>query len=69
MTFDRRIDDMMKPKFENVTANIQHPSTAVLDALANNISEERDAPEQVMLGCLDPRMCALLNFAVYMDVM
>ncbi|GMF16150.1 unnamed protein product [Phytophthora lilii] len=35
---------------------------------SKNISEERDAPEQVMLGSLDPRVCALLNFAVYMEM-
>ncbi|GMF41629.1 unnamed protein product [Phytophthora lilii] len=60
---------MMKLKFENVTANIQHPSTLLCQMRrSKNISEERDAPEQAMLGSLDPRVCALLKFAVYMEI-
>ncbi|CAK4169124.1 unnamed protein product [Aphanomyces euteiches] len=34
-----------------------------------NISEERDAPEQIILGSMDPLLCPLLNFAVHVEQM
>ncbi|ETN07720.1 hypothetical protein PPTG_13046 [Phytophthora nicotianae INRA-310] len=34
---------------------------------SKNIHEERDAPEQIVLGSMDPKMCALLNLAVYIE--
>ncbi|OWZ03196.1 hypothetical protein PHMEG_00025112 [Phytophthora megakarya] len=68
-----RIDDMMKLKFDNFSANTQFPLTLLIQVRwSKNISEERDAPVQILFGSLDPRildprMCALLNLAVYIE--
>lgn len=37
------------------------------DAMVKNINEERDAPEQIVMGSMDPKMCALLSLAVYIE--
>ena len=34
---------------------------------SKNISEEREAPQQIMLGSMDPRVCVLLNLAAYVE--
>lgn len=63
-----RIDDMMKLQFNNFTHNTQYPSTILCQMRwSKNISEERDAPEQIVVGSMDPRMCPLLNLAVYIE--
>ncbi|KAL8019420.1 putative DNA breaking-rejoining enzyme, catalytic core, integrase-like, catalytic domain superfamily [Plasmopara halstedii] len=64
-----RIDDMMKLRFDNLAPNIQHSGTLQCQMRwSKNISEERDAPEQILLGSMDPSICPLLNFAVYHEV-
>ncbi|KAL8008308.1 hypothetical protein Plhal703r1_c02g0009601 [Plasmopara halstedii] len=64
-----RIDDMMKLRFDNLAPNIQHSGTLQCQMRwSKNISEERDAPEQILLGRMDPSICPLLNFAVYLEV-
>jgi hypothetical protein len=35
---------------------------------SKNITEERDAPEQIILGSIDPRICPLLNLATFLEV-
>ncbi|OWZ22772.1 hypothetical protein PHMEG_0002469, partial [Phytophthora megakarya] len=63
-----RIDDMMKLKFDSFAPNVQYPGTLTCQLRwSKNISEERDAPEQILLGSLDPRVCVLLNIAVYLE--
>ncbi|KAG3062624.1 hypothetical protein PC122_g19201 [Phytophthora cactorum] len=34
---------------------------------SKNIQEERDAPEQIVAGSMDPKMRAILNLAVYIE--
>lgn len=34
---------------------------------SKNIHEERDAPEQIIIDSLDPKMCVLLNLAVHIE--
>ncbi|OWZ02108.1 hypothetical protein PHMEG_00026389 [Phytophthora megakarya] len=34
---------------------------------SKNINEERDAPEQIIIGSMDPKMCVLLNLAVHIE--
>ncbi|ETP55263.1 hypothetical protein F442_00174 [Phytophthora nicotianae P10297] len=63
-----RIDDMMKLQFSNFSPNTQYPSTLLLQMRwSKNINEERDAPEQIVIGSMDPKMCALLSLAVYIE--
>lgn len=64
-----RIDDMMKFKFENLMPNVRNPSALIAKMRwSKNISEERDAPEQIVLGRMDPRICQLLNLAAFLEV-
>lgn len=54
------IDDMMKLKFSDFVPNIQNPMTLLCRMRwSKNIAEERDAPEQIVFGSMDPRMCVL----------
>ncbi|KAL3665132.1 hypothetical protein V7S43_009764 [Phytophthora oleae] len=63
-----RIDDMMKLQFSNFSPNTQYPSTLLLQMRwSKNIHEERDAPEQVIIGSMDPKMCVLLNLAIHIE--
>ncbi|OWY93061.1 hypothetical protein PHMEG_00037679 [Phytophthora megakarya] len=63
-----RIDDMMKLQFSNFSPNTQYPSTLHLPMRwSKNINEERDAPEQIVMGSMDPKMCALLNLGIYIE--
>ncbi|KAG1689228.1 hypothetical protein DVH05_002722 [Phytophthora capsici] len=64
-----RIDDMMQLKFDSFSPNVQHPGTLMCQLRwSKNISEERDAPEQILMGSLDPRVCVLLNLAVHVEM-
>ncbi|EGZ10710.1 hypothetical protein PHYSODRAFT_317819 [Phytophthora sojae] len=63
-----RIDDMMKLQFSNFSPDTQYPSTQLFQMRwSKNIHEERDAPEQIILGSMHPKMCALLKLAVYIE--
>jgi hypothetical protein len=63
-----RIDDMMKLNFNNLSNNVQYNFT-ILGKLrwSKNISEERDAPEQIMLGSMCSSICPILNLAIYLE--
>lgn len=61
-----RIDDLMKLKFADFASNVEFPSTLICQMRwSKNITEERDAPEQIVFGSMDPRVCPLLNLALY----
>ncbi|ETK73968.1 hypothetical protein L915_19155 [Phytophthora nicotianae] len=63
-----RIDDMMKMKFDSFSCSIHHPGALHCQLRwSKNISEERDAPEQIVLGSMNPRVCVLLNLAVHVE--
>ena len=64
-----RIDDMMKFQLNNLMFNVQHPFT-MLSKLrwSKNISEEREAPEQLILGSMEPLLCPILNLAIYLEL-
>ncbi|EEY62467.1 uncharacterized protein PITG_14933 [Phytophthora infestans T30-4] len=58
----------MKLQFANFSPNTQYPSTLLLQMRWSKIiHEERDAPEQIIIGSLDPKMCVLLNLAVHIE--
>ncbi|ETO62411.1 hypothetical protein F444_19684, partial [Phytophthora nicotianae P1976] len=47
---------MMKMKFDSFSCSIHHPGALHCQLrLSKNISEERDAPEQIVLGSMNPR--------------
>jgi hypothetical protein len=65
-----RIDDMMKLKFDNLSASVHHSSVLTCRMCwSKNISEERDAPDQIILGSMDPKVCPLLNLACHIESM
>jgi hypothetical protein len=65
-----RVDDMMKLRVKDITANLEHPeSICVQMRWSKNITEERESPRQIVLGSLDERMCVLLNLAVFIELL
>ena len=63
-----RINDIMKSKFENISGNTQNNFTLLCKMRwSKNITEECEAPEQVILGSMDKRLCPLLNLAVFIE--
>ncbi|KAG3128583.1 hypothetical protein PI126_g21341 [Phytophthora idaei] len=63
-----RIEDMMKLQFGNFSPNTEYASTLLFQMRwSKNIQEERDTPEQIVVGSMDPKMCAVLNLAVYIE--
>ena len=63
-----RMDDMLNLKFETITTNLVFPfSLNVKMRWSKNITEERDAPEQVVLGSFEEMICPLLNLAMYIE--
>lgn len=64
-----RIDVMMKLHFSHVSPNTQYNSTLLIQMRwSKNIREERDAPKKIILGNMEPKMCALFNLAVYIEL-
>lgn len=64
-----RIDDMLKLKYANLSYNAQNNFTVLAQLRwSKNITEERDAPEQILLGSMDERLCVLLNLGIYIEM-
>jgi hypothetical protein len=60
-----RVDDMMKLQFENISFNPSLPFTLICQVTwSKNITEEREAPRQLVVGSMDEHLCVLLNLAV-----
>jgi hypothetical protein len=56
-----RIDDMMKLKFDRLSVSTNQPGTACLKVeWPKNIQEERDSPEQILIGANSAHLCSLL---------
>ncbi|KAF0729199.1 hypothetical protein Ae201684P_010620 [Aphanomyces euteiches] len=63
-----RLDDMMKLSFGDLSYNPSHPSTLLCQMRwSKNITEEREAPRQIILASIDDRICPLLNLAVFIE--
>ena len=63
-----RVDDMMKLQFSNLSYNVQHPFTLLTKLRwSKNISEEREAPDQIVMGSFNPLLCPILNLAIYVE--
>jgi hypothetical protein len=64
-----RIDDSTQFLMENLTANPDFNFT--LHSKLNwskNVNEERDAPNQILIGSLDLLYCVLLGLAVFLEI-
>ena len=63
-----RVDDMCHLSFENITNNPSFPFALCLKLRwSKNIAEERESPQQIILGSMDPRVCVLLNLAGFVE--
>ncbi|EGZ12074.1 hypothetical protein PHYSODRAFT_336540 [Phytophthora sojae] len=59
------VHDMMKLQFANISPNSQYPSTLLFQMhWSKNIHEEQDAPEQIVLGSMDPKMTSASDTAM-----
>jgi hypothetical protein len=64
-----RIDDSTQFLMENLTANPDFNFT--LRSKLNwskNVNEERDAPNQILIGSMNPLYCVLLGLAVFLEI-
>jgi hypothetical protein len=65
-----RIDDMMKMKVSDISAALRYNFCLVAKMRwSKNITEERDAPDQIVLASMDAKMCPMLNLGVYMAML
>lgn len=63
-----RVDDVMKLQFQNISGNLQHDFTLFCRlSWSKNILDERECPDQIVLGSMNPIMCPLLNLASYIE--
>ena len=69
MAFIARNDDVCKFVEEDLKRAESFPHYGVMGRLpwCKNVTEERDAPPQVMIGAMDPRYCPLLNLASWLE--
>ena len=64
-----RIDDCAKTESENLKSNFQHSEYSIFAQMcwSKNIQDEREAPDQILLGASNPQYCALLGLAIWME--
>ena len=64
-----RIDDASKLLSENLKANQQHPMYSILCKLcwSKNVNDERDAPDQILLGAQNPSYCVLMSLSTWLE--
>jgi hypothetical protein len=64
------IDDMMKLKVDRVGANHNHPGTGLSKIeWSKNVTEEREATEQIILASYDANLCCIFSMGVYLQVL
>lgn len=63
-----RMDDMCHLCFNNITNNPSFSFVLYLKLRwSKSIQEEREAPQQIILGAMDPKLCVLLSLAAYVE--
>ena len=63
-----RVDDMCHFRFSDLTSNPSFKFALSCQLRwSKNIMEERDSPQQIILGSMDPRVCPLLNLIHYIE--
>ena len=64
-----RIDDSAKLKHSEIKMNHQHPNFSILAKLcwSKNVNEERDAPDQILIGAMDTSYCVILALSTWLE--
>ena len=63
-----RVDDVAHFRFEDLTASIEYPFTLQSKMCwSKNVLEERDAPEQIVFGAMDPKFCVLMAIGIHLE--
>ena len=63
-----RIDDVAHMYLSNVKINVDYPYTLLVRVVwSKNINDERNAPDQILLGANDPTYCVLLALAIHLE--
>ena len=64
-----RLDDVFRFRREDITRNIEFPFALKSKMRwSKNVLEERDAPDQIILGAMDPSFCPLLAIAIHTEI-
>ena len=63
-----RIDDTAQALVSNLLPNANNDFTLKAKlSWSKNVQEERDAPEQVIIGSMDPSFCCLIGLAIWLE--
>ena len=64
-----RIDDSSKLRHEDIKMNPQHSNFSILARLcwSKNVSEERDAPDQILIGAMNTCYCIILALSTWLE--
>lgn len=64
-----RIDDCSKMKHEDIKKNHQHSEHTILAKLcwSKNVNEERDAPDQILIGAMNTHYCVILALSTWLE--
>ena len=63
-----RLDDVFYSQHADLTPNLEHPFALKSKMRwSKHILEERDATDQVILGAMDPTLCAILAIAIHLE--
>ena len=63
-----RVDDVAKFQMADITPNLEYDF--ILQSKmgwSKNVTEERDAPDQVLLGAMDLHYCVILGLAIHLE--
>ena len=64
-----RLDDVFRFRREDITRNIEFPFALKSKMKwSKNVLEERDAPDQIILGAMDHSFCPLLAIAIHTEI-
>ena len=64
-----RIDDSAKLRHDDIKMNDQYPNFSILAKLcwSKNVSEERDAPDQILIGAMNTCYCVILALSTWLE--
>ena len=64
-----RLDDTCRLEEQDLKPNPQFPFTLLCRMCwSKNVLEERDAPDQILLGAMDRCYCVLLALGIFLEV-
>jgi hypothetical protein len=63
-----RLDDSCEFKMKNFKVNFRYPDTLIGRLRwSKNVRDERDAPDQILMGAMDPYFCVLLALGLHLE--